>query len=92
MSSLTAEQSNRLKRLAAMGSVSLAVTLTVIKTIGVFYTGSLSVLSSMIDSLADLFASSITYIAVHVSSQPADRAHRYGHGKAEAISALVQSA
>lgn len=33
MSSLTAEQSNRLKRLAAMGSVSLAVTLTVIKTI-----------------------------------------------------------
>lgn len=92
MSSLTAEQSNRLKRLAALGSVSLAVTLTVIKTIGVFYTGSLSVLSSMIDSLADLFASSITYIAVHVSSQPADRAHRYGHGKAEAISALVQSA
>lgn len=36
MSSLTAEQSNRLKRLAAMGSVSLAVALTVIKTIGVF--------------------------------------------------------
>lgn len=86
------EQQNKLKKAAAIGSVSLAVLLTLIKTIGVFYTGSLAVLSSMIDSLADLFASSVTYFAVRVSSRPADCSHRYGHGKAEALSALIQSA
>lgn len=92
MSSLTPQKSNKLKNAAALGSVSLAVLLTIIKTIGVIYTGSLAVLSSMIDSLADLFASSITFIAVRFSSQPADCQHRYGHGKAEALSALIQSA
>lgn len=92
MSLLTETQINRLKKRAAACSICLAVTLIVIKTIGVLYTGSLSVLSSMIDSLADLFASSITFIAVRFSSQPADCEHRYGHGKAEALSALIQSA
>lgn len=92
MSSLTTEQANRLKKLAATGSVALAITLTIIKSFGVLFTGSLSVLSSMIDSLADLFASSITYVAIKFSSSPADCNHRYGHGKAEALSALVQSA
>lgn len=92
MPSLPMEQQNKLKKAAAIGSVSLAVLLTLIKTVGVFYTGSLAVLSSMIDSLADLFASSVTYFAVRVSSRPADCSHRYGHGKAEALSALIQSA
>lgn len=92
MSSLTAMQINRLKKRAAAGSVCLAIVLIIIKTFGVLATGSLSVLSSMIDSLADLFASSITFIAIRFSSQPADCEHRYGHGKAEALSALIQSA
>ena len=92
MQSLTPQQANRLKKRAATGSVCLAITLTVIKTFGVIFTGSLSVLSSMIDSLADLFASSITYVAVRYSSKPASVKHRYGFGKAESLSALVQSA
>lgn len=75
-----------------MGSVTLAISLTLIKTVGVLYTGSLAVLSSMIDSLADLFASSVTFIAIRFSSRPASPDHRYGYGKAEALSALVQSA
>lgn len=86
------EQNNRLKKFAAIGSVSLAISLILIKTAGVFYTGSLAVLSSMIDSLADLFASSVTFIAIRFSSRPASPDHRYGYGKAEALSALVQSA
>ncbi len=89
---LTEQQASRLKKLAALGSISLAVTLILIKTAGVVLSGSLSVLSSMIDSLADLFASSVTFLAVRVSGQPADPHHRYGHGKAEALSALIQSA
>lgn len=92
MPNLSEQQSNRLKKQAAAASILLAVTLIIIKTIGVFMSGSLSVLSSMIDSMADLFASCITFWAVRVSSQPADERHRYGHGKAEALSALVQAA
>ena len=92
MSSADSLRQNKLKKQAAAASVALAVFLTLLKTAGVFYTGSLAVLSSMIDSLADLFASSVTYVAVRVSSQPADKTHRYGHGKAEALSALLQAA
>lgn len=86
------EKNNRLKKTATIASISLAVSLCLLKTFGALYTGSLSLLSSMIDSLADIFASSITFIAVRISSKPADSEHRYGHGKAEAISALIQSA
>ena len=62
------------------------------KVAAAVYTGSLAVLSSMIDSLADIFASSITFVAVKFASMQATDDHRYGFGKAEAISALVQSA
>ena len=92
MLSADTAQQNKLKKRAATASVTLAATLIFLKSLGVFYTGSLAVLSSMIDSLSDLFASTITYIAVRVSSQPADMSHRYGHGKAEALSSLLQAA
>lgn len=92
MPPLNNEQTTALKKKATLASVSLAVALSLLKTFGALYTGSLSVLTSMIDSLADIFASSVTYIAVKVSSKPASRNHRYGYGKAEALSALIQSA
>lgn len=90
--SLNPEESRKLKKIATIASVSLAISLSLLKMFGALYTGSLAVLSSMIDSMADIFASSVTFIAVKISSQPADSNHRYGHGKAEAISALIQSA
>ena len=83
---------NKLKHLASAASVALAVILTLLKIVAALYTGSLAVLSSMIDSLADIFASSITFVAVRYASMQATDDHRYGFGKAEAISALVQSA
>lgn len=78
--------------MATLASVSLSVSLSVLKLFAALYTGSLAILSSLVDSLADIFASVITFVAVRVSSQPANRLHRYGYGKAEALSALVQSA
>lgn len=86
------EAQNRLKRAASTASVALAAALTLLKVAAAVYTGSLAVLSSMIDSLADIFASSITFVAVKFASMQATDDHRYGFGKAEAISALVQSA
>ena len=81
-----------LKKMAAVASVSTALFLCLIKAAAVIYTGSLSVLSSMIDSLADVLSSIITFIAVRFSDRPLNERHRYGYGKIEAVSALVQAA
>ncbi len=90
--SLTNEQINKLKTIAVTASVTLAILLSVIKTFASIYTGSLAILSSLIDSLSDVFASLVTYIAVKFSTKPANCSHRYGYGRAEYLSALVQSA
>ena len=89
---LTQEQKNKLKKRATAASLTLAESLCLLKTFGALYTGSLAVLSSMIDSLTDICASLITVIAVRFSSQEESYAFRYGYGKAESISALVQAA
>lgn len=86
------QSNNKLKKIAAILSVSLALTLCLIKTVGALYTGSLAILSSLIDSLADVFASSISFIAIKFSTKPANLKHRYGYGRAESVSALAQSA
>jgi ferrous-iron efflux pump FieF len=54
-------------------------------------TGSLSVMASLVDSFMDLAASAINLVAVRWSLQPADKEHRYGHGKAESLAGLAQA-
>ena len=82
----------QLRRFAAGASLTLAALLAVLKLAAALATGSLAVLSSLIDSLADIVASAITFVSVQISQQPPDRGHRFGHGKAESLSALVQAA
>ncbi|MBR3502364.1 MAG: cation diffusion facilitator family transporter [Alphaproteobacteria bacterium] len=89
MSNLSNE---KLKMLAAESGIFLALILGVIKAITAFYTGSLSIFSSMIDSLADAFSSLISLIAVRFSALPLSDRHRYGYGKAESLSAFLQAA
>lgn len=55
-------------------------------------TGSVAVLSTVMDSFADLGMTAITLAALRYSLKPADHEHRYGHGKIEGVSALFQSA
>ena len=81
-----------LQRVAAGSSLSLATLLAVLKLVAALATGSLAVLSSLIDSMADIVASAITFVAVQISQQPPDRSHRFGHGKAESLSAMTQAA
>lgn len=82
----------RLRRVAAGASLSLASFLALLKFGAAIATGSLAVLSSLIDSLADIVASAITFVSVQISALPPDRSHRFGHGKAESLSALAQAA
>ena len=89
--SLSKKKSEHLKKIAASGSISLAVALCLLKGLGAAFTGSLAVLSSMIDSLSDIIASVITFFAVKISGRPASCEYRYGYGKAEALSAVMQA-
>jgi ferrous-iron efflux pump FieF len=85
------ERQKRLMRQAGAASVSVATLLIVLKTWAWLTTGSVSLLSSLADSLLDLIASMITLLAIRVAMEPADREHRFGHGKSEAIAGLLQA-
>ncbi len=87
-----AARHDRLKRFAAIASVSVAGLLIAAKTLAWLLTGSVGVLSTLVDSVLDLAASIVTLVAVRHAMQPADREHRFGHGKAEPIAGLAQAA
>jgi ferrous-iron efflux pump FieF len=55
-------------------------------------TADVALLSSLVDSLVDAAAALVSLLAVRYAATPADREHRFGHGKAEPLAALVQSA
>ncbi len=75
---------------AALASVAVAVILVAAKGWAVRETGSSAMLASLADTSLDLAASVITLIGVRIAAIPADDDHRFGHGKAEAVVALVQ--
>lgn len=79
------------KKRAALGSVGAAVFLTVLKAIVGAMTGSLGLIAEAAHSGLDLVAASVTWFAVRVSDQPADRGHHFGHGKVENLSALFET-
>lgn len=85
------EQNNLLKKSAAFASVSLAILLALIKFYAFIRTDSLAIFSSFVDSVTDLFASLVSFVAVYFSTKPATTNHRYGYGKTEALSALLQA-
>lgn len=82
----------RLRHWATRASVSVAFVLILAKLAAYLLTGSVSILSSLIDSSTDLMASLVTLYGVRHAMRPPDRAHRYGHGKAEPLAALAQAA
>lgn len=81
----------REKKMVALSSIGAAVFLTFFKLIVGYSTNSLGILSEAAHSALDLIAAFITYIAVKMASKPADSEHHFGHGKAENLSALVET-
>jgi len=81
----------RLMRMASIASTAVAVLLIAAKAFAWWRTDSVSLLSSLLDSSLDLLASLVTLLSVRHALIPADREHRFGHGKAEALAGLIQS-
>jgi len=91
MNGLAPVESADLTRRVTLMSVSVASILVAIKAAAWLASGSVSLLASMADSGLDLLASLITFFAVRYAVEPPDAEHRFGHGKAEAFSSLVQA-
>jgi len=73
-----------------MASIAMAVLLIGLKTWASIETSSMAMLGSLADSGLDLLASLVVLAGVRVAALPADSNHRFGHGKAEALAALMQ--
>lgn len=88
----TLERAGTLMRRATYASLSVAAVMIVVKLGAWLATDSVSLLSSLLDSLLDGAASLVNLVAVRQALVPADREHRFGHGKAEPLASLGQSA
>ncbi len=82
----------KLVLMAGFASVGTALTLIVMKLIVWVFSGSSSVLASLMDSTIDLGASFINLLALRFAIAPPDKEHRFGHYKAEALASLCQAA
>jgi ferrous-iron efflux pump FieF len=80
----------RLNRSAAYASIAVALLLVLLKGWAAWATGSTAMLGSLADTALDLIASLVTLAGVWVAAKPEDAKHRFGHGKAEALSAMFQ--
>ena len=89
---LSPEEAGRLMRLATYASVAVALALIAAKGLAWSLTGSVSLLATLIDSALDALASLLNLLAVRHALSPADKEHRFGHGKAEALAGLGQAA
>ncbi|MFN3699959.1 MAG: cation diffusion facilitator family transporter [Alphaproteobacteria bacterium] len=77
--------------LAVYWALSTVLILIVIKGIAYYYSGSAALLGSLTDTLGDGLISLMTFFSIRLSLAPADEDHRFGHGKIEGFSAMIQA-
>ncbi|MDO5509148.1 MAG: cation diffusion facilitator family transporter [Weeksellaceae bacterium] len=63
--------------------------LVVVKGVTGFVGNSFALIADAIESLTDVFSSILLLVGVRYAQKPADKNHPYGHGKAEALIALI---
>lgn len=83
-------ESTNVKEQAAKLSVISNTALVVGKLSIGLVIGSVGVISEGIHSSLDLLAAIIAFIAVRQASHPADKKHKYGHGKIENLSGTIE--
>ena len=88
----TPAQIAQIKQRAAIISVMATILLTAAKIVGAIISGSLALLTDALQGLVDVGSTLFTWFAVRASDKPADDKHHYGHGKVEALAALVETA
>lgn len=77
-------------KLAAMASIAVALIVMGLKYLAYWRTGSVALYSDALESIVNLVTAVAALYAIHVSSQPADRRHQFGHHKAEYFAAVLE--
>jgi cation diffusion facilitator family transporter len=72
-----------------LAGVAVNVSLAIIKLAAGFLGHSYALIADAIESLTDIAGSLVIWHGLRVSAKPPDEDHPYGHGKAEALSALI---
>lgn len=78
-------------KMASRASIFVASLLMLSKLYAWLLSDSAAMLSSLTDSLLDVFASIMNFVILRYALMPADDDHRFGHGKAESLAGLVQA-
>jgi cation diffusion facilitator family transporter len=76
---------------AARASIAASAFLAAAKLAAGLWSGSLALLSEAGHAFVDTGATALTYYALREAEKPADAEHHYGHGKYEALAALVET-
>jgi cation diffusion facilitator family transporter len=87
--SVTSRTADKLK-LAAIASIAVSVVVLALKYLAYWVTGSVALYSDALESIVNLITAVVALYAIHVSDQPADRRHQFGHHKAEYFSAVIE--
>ena len=74
----------------AMFSLLVSIFLVIIKVAVAYFTNSIGVFSEALNNGLDLVTVLVTYMAIRISTRPADKDHTYGHGKYENLSAFLE--
>lgn len=85
------ESAGVVKQKTARLSVASNTLLVVMKLVVGCAIGSVGIISEAIHSGIDLVAAGIAFISVKKASEPADAGHRFGHGKFEDFSGLIEA-
>ena len=71
-------------------SIAAAIATITLKTGAWALTGSVGLLSDAAESVVNLIAAVVTFMALRVAARPPDRRHNFGHSKVEYLSAVLE--
>ncbi len=79
------------RRLAVgLGSIAVGLAVFGLKLLAWRMTGSVALFADALESIVNVVAAAAVLVALHVSAQPADSGHPFGHTKAEYFSAVLE--
>ncbi len=87
---LPAQDSSRITRRITAFSIVVGIILISTKLIVFRESGSIGILSSLVHSALDFVAALSSFVAVRYAARPPDATFRFGRGKAEGFSAILQ--
>ena len=85
-----AEAARPVEERAIRAAIACSVTGAIAKLGAGFFTGSMAMISSGVDSLGDVFVSVANLFVIRYGSAPPDDEHNYGHAKIEGLGAMFE--